>query len=352
MVVLLCLAFALYLGYRYKLDWVGVASASNNDVKSLWDWMELLLFPAALAIGIWWLSSTEQRRQQNRIEAQKQIEIQAVIEKQRQEAVQDYIDHMTRFILEENLIAADEESALLAIATAKTLATLRMLDPVRKAIVIRFLYDTQLISAGYDDEPRSHPLLLIDGADLSGLRLTDSSLYRIVLREADLRDAVLHRSVFTEGDFFGSNATNAEFTGGELISANFVRSNLAFAKLNAVNASEINLALANAEGADFCGSILYKANFDRCILREAHFARCDLGGACFKGADLNQAILKDADMSPFAGEKITSFVGADLTDADLTNADLSYVDFTDAKVIKEQLNLAKSIEGAKLPNSL
>jgi Pentapeptide repeats (8 copies) len=78
-------------------------------------------------------------------------------------------------------------------------------------------------------------------------------------------------------------------------------------------------AVVTLEGANLKGAKLGEAK-----LGEAKLTEADLHGADLHGADL---------------------IGADLTDTDLTNADL-----TDAKVTKEQLEQAKSLQGATMPN--
>ena len=67
------------LGYSLRLQWVGVATSRPESLKTLWDWMELLIFPGALGVGVWWLTTAEQRRRQSEIEAQRQMEIDAAI---------------------------------------------------------------------------------------------------------------------------------------------------------------------------------------------------------------------------------------------------------------------------------
>jgi hypothetical protein len=78
-------------------------------------------------------------------------------------------------------------------------------------------------------------------------------------------------------------------------------------------------------GADLSGIVLSEASLGRVQLGEAN-----LRGAILPGADLSNAVLFDAD---------------------LTNADLSWADLSDAKgTTKKQLEQAKSLQGATMPN--
>src|SRR5205823_148650 len=58
--------------------------------------------------------------------------------------------------------AASAESAV--VARAKTLTALRQLDPLRKGLLIQFLYEAQLITGQF-------PILSLRDADLSSINL-------------------------------------------------------------------------------------------------------------------------------------------------------------------------------------
>ena len=49
------------LGYWQKWTWTGLVR-TDPGTKLLWDWLELLLIPAGIGVGVWWLN----RRTQNR----------------------------------------------------------------------------------------------------------------------------------------------------------------------------------------------------------------------------------------------------------------------------------------------
>jgi hypothetical protein len=47
----------LFYGYQARPGWVGVAD------KKFWDYLELLIVPAALALGVWWLNRAQSERE-------------------------------------------------------------------------------------------------------------------------------------------------------------------------------------------------------------------------------------------------------------------------------------------------
>lgn len=103
------------------------------------------------------------------------------------------------------------------------------------------------------------------------------------------------------------------------------------------------------DGIDFSRAMLYRAPFDGTSLLDANFSGAYLEGVSFRGAILRRTNLTWADLS-----------GADLSGADLTGANLSYaslqgVDFTKAKltgaiITPEQLQMARSLKDATLPD--
>jgi hypothetical protein len=96
----------------------------------------------------------------------------------------------------------------------------------------------------------------------------------------------------------------------------------------------IALGKADLHEANLVEAFLLGAN-----LGGANLTRADLTGADLRGADLHEALLALADLR-----------GADLSGADLRGAFLLGADLGEATVTNEQLNEARSLAGAKLPD--
>ncbi len=142
--------------------------------KTLWDWMDLLIAPAILAIGTTLLTwFTRERRneeaERRKLEAvaaqQVQRERETAVENQREAALQTYLDRLSELLIHQALVESAPDSNVRAIAMARTLSTLSALDPARRAIVVHFLYDAQLILTG-------KVIISLEKANLEGVFLT------------------------------------------------------------------------------------------------------------------------------------------------------------------------------------
>jgi hypothetical protein len=121
---------------------------------------------------------------------------------------------------------------------------------------------------------------------------------------------------------------------GKTDSKLFVKANLAGADLKQVDLSETNLENANLSGANLEGAFLVGAN-----LGSAFLVGANLRGAILQDANLRGAILQDANLE-----------GASLLGAILEYALLSGANLEGARVTKEQLTTAVSLEGATMPD--
>jgi hypothetical protein len=170
--------------------------------KTLWDWLQLLIVPLVL-VGIGLLFEMQQAERQQRLEEQQQAledrraEAERELAEQRaqDEALQAYLDQMGSLLLEKDLRASEEDSEVRTLARARTLTVLGRLDPSRKADVMRFLVEAELVQRV---EGGRGPIIRLVGADLSGADLgalsgfrpsADSRLLRADLRGAYLRGA-------------------------------------------------------------------------------------------------------------------------------------------------------------------
>jgi uncharacterized protein YjbI with pentapeptide repeats len=109
--------------------------------------------------------------------------------------------------------------------------------------------------------------------------------------------------------------------------------------LSGADLSGTNLSGTNLSGTDLSGANLSGATLSRATLYNAHLIGAHLSGANLSGADLIYADLSGADLS-----------GASLNGAFLWGADLSGANLSNAKITQTQLNAAKSLKGATMPN--
>jgi hypothetical protein len=211
--------------------------------RGLWDWLDLLVVPAVLAIGGYLFSSAQNRAAQEHATRRTQ-----------DEALQAYLDRMGQLLIDKDLIGVrgPEAGNLRSLARSYTLTVLGSLDGRRKRDVISFLYVTGLI---YADPP---PVITLPRADLTG---------------ADLEGMGLCGREYTGADFMGWTplSARARQLGVEL--HEIAR------PTNRVHLTHVELSGANLRGADLGGAVLMFA---------------DLSGADLEGANLSYAHLEGA----------------------------------------------------------
>ncbi|HLO88583.1 MAG TPA: pentapeptide repeat-containing protein [Nostocaceae cyanobacterium] len=126
----------------------------------------------------------------------------------------DYLNTMTRLILEENPQQIKHQSAIFR---AMTQATLQQLNPEYKRYIVLFLQDANLlqIPAAYNQQPLLWGANLM-GANLEGLNLKSANfqganLASVDFRGADLRGVKLENANLENACYNGSTVFNKTF---------------------------------------------------------------------------------------------------------------------------------------------
>jgi uncharacterized protein YjbI with pentapeptide repeats len=243
---------AAYLHFAKGFVW---AAGTGLDQKTFWDWLELLIVPAMLALGVFLLNSVQQGRDQKRAETDSAI----AEDRQRETALQNYLDKMTDLLLEHNLVTVGPEAEVKNVARSRTLTTLRTLDPTRKGLLVSFLYESGLIKLEV-------PIVSLKKADLSGAALTYADLSGADLTNANLR---------------GANLKGADLRGTYLMGADLMDANLKGADLTEANLTMANLSGANLTYADLIGAYLTRSHLTGTNLSGANLTYADLIGALY-----------------------------------------------------------------------
>jgi len=177
--------------------------------KTLWDWLQLLIIPAVLAVAGYIINLTISRGEQEATKQRDKTEHDISLENQREKALQDYIDKMSELLLEKKLRDSAENDEVRKIARVRTLTVLRRLDAFRKTSVFQFLYESGLID-------KDKCIIDLRGADLSG-----AYVY--------LSDVKLSRADLSGADLSGANLTKADLSSAKLGGANLSSANLGYA---------------------------------------------------------------------------------------------------------------------------
>ncbi|MGK7882278.1 MAG: pentapeptide repeat-containing protein [Crocosphaera sp.] len=161
--------------------------------KTLWDWLELLLVPSMLAIGIALIEITEGRRQEENLN-----------EQYKQQVLRDYLNEMNTLVFEKEKMNVLRKAELYTpereVLASRTLATLEILanDTDRKSQIVRFIGNSSLSR-----------LISIRRANLANSNLSYVDLSGADLRETDLSDSDLEGANLKEANLCGVNLNNA-----------------------------------------------------------------------------------------------------------------------------------------------
>lgn len=228
--------------------------------------------------------------------SERNSERQIATDRQQEAALQSFLDRISTLLLDKKL-PSSKNKAVRNVARIQTLAVLRVLDPRRRRLIVQFLHEANLIN-------QSKCIIDLSGADLEGVDFGAVHLNGVNLSGAFLEFADLH-----------------------------------FAQLG---------------NADLSGASLNFTDIHWANLRSANLVSTRLGAANLSGAMLNNAILIDADLTnsdlSFADLEGAYLTNADLDGANLEGANLEGANLINAKVANEQLEKAKTLEGAFLPD--
>jgi len=282
----------IVIGYAYQ--WTGFGASTivtlnpNEEIqlpKTLWDWLELLVIPIVLAISAAWFSRVERRSEQaiakQRIEEERRI----ADDRAQDTALQAYLEQMAALLLDKSLRQSEEGSEERAMARAWTLTFLRRLNGERKGVLLRFLYESDLITK----EKSTFSLALAD--------LSEANLGRADLSGANLSGANLSGANLSRAALGGTNLSGAYLIGANLSGAKLSEANLGRAYLSLANLSLANLIDANLMGATLIEANLMGANLMGANLRNADLMGANLMGAYLIGAALEGALLIGTNLS-------------------------------------------------------
>jgi uncharacterized protein YjbI with pentapeptide repeats len=267
-ILVIALLVVIALAYIFNLSIPGLRG------KTLWDWLQLLIIPAVLAIGGYLFNFTTSRNERLATEQRVQIERKAAakrdrterviaLDNQNEEALQSYIDKMSELLLEKKLRDSKGEDEVRTIARVRTLTVLPRLDKERKRSVLQFLHESGLID-------KNRRIIELSGADLGEAYLQGANLKGSDLSKADLCGN--NRRV--EGPYLAyhpANMRGVHLNGANLSGAFMVGVNLHYAHLESANLSDTDLEFAdlseaNLTGVDLSGAKLFAANLTGAIV--------------------------------------------------------------------------------------
>jgi len=256
----------IFAGYWFNWSWTGLGpenSEPKQHMKTLWDWLQLLVIPLVLGIGGFWFSQVQKNNEQ-----------QIASDNQQAAILQTYLDRMSELLLEKGLRTSKADDEVRSVARAQTLTALRSLDAPRKRALLQFLYESDLINKK-------------EGSSI--VSLERASLHGANLRNAELEGANLNRTSLRNADLSGAN-------------------------LRKISLHRAKMSDADLNGATLCGADLSEADLSKVDLRNAHLNEANLTGANLSGANLERADLLSAKVTQEQLDMVRSLQGATMPD--------------------------------------
>jgi len=250
---------------------------------TLWDWIKLLVVPAAIAAAGLWFNRQQQERQRADDWRQQERALDIADQRAQDDALQAYLDQMSLMLTnkERPLRRAQPGDDLSVVARARTLTVLtklekkRKLDKDRKGSVLQFLYESGLITK-----------------DRRILDLSKADLFMADLYWAKLSEANLHGVYLIKANLIQADLVKADLSGAYLIEADLIR-----ADLSEANLSNAWLRHANLSGAKLSNARLRHANLSSAtgLTDEQITAARTLEGATMPNGQKYEDWLKDKE---------------------------------------------------------
>jgi uncharacterized protein YjbI with pentapeptide repeats len=212
--------------------------------KTVWDWLPILgtlAIPIMIAVGTWWITWQQGNLEHQRAQGDREVAEQRA----QDEALQAYLDQMSQLLLKEDLRSSEVDSEVRTLVRARTLTALSRLDPSRRASIVRFLREADLIQSKVNspfapsdagqspfaaaleeelEEERNRnlgyaPVISLYQAQLDDTNLTGADLGGADLRGADLSGADLSNAELTETSLYKADLSGTDLGGAYLAEA-------------------------------------------------------------------------------------------------------------------------------------
>jgi uncharacterized protein YjbI with pentapeptide repeats len=294
------------IAYVRGWSWTGFTQLDRREhpeivrpAKTLWDWLQLLLIPLALAAAAFVLNQLQSDREQRREDRRAIAESSRANKRTRDEVLRAYVQQMSQLMLDRKLLRSSNGSAVRIAARTVTLTAVRQLDGQRKGLVVQFLSEAGLLNV-------HDPKVDLSNADLRDVALEDAELSGVSLSRSNLAGANFKGAFLLGSRFIKANLRGADFAGAR---AGFV------IRVRPKANERVAFSFARLNGARFDQGKFFNANFELADLRGASFRRAELGNADFSGgcltrADFRNANLRFAELDALGRE--VDFSGADM----------------------------------------
>ncbi|MEM8862028.1 MAG: pentapeptide repeat-containing protein [Chloroflexota bacterium] len=313
----------LFLDEPYPA-WYGFSPTTTptSPGKTLWDWLELLIIPIAIASFSWFQNEAENSKRRDQYEEAKRAEI----DRKRQEIFENYLTKINKLSRQEE--GKRTQSDLLD-ARIQTITTINQLDAMRNRLILKYLREYELLQVSDTDSQK----ISLENADFSFAELDGVNFDTIYLRESIFDNASLNGATFNNCRLMGAKFNDAQlikahFNDARLDSAKFIRANLTgayfvfadliYTQFESSMLVEANLRDINAQHTNFRG-----ANLSNIVIERLSFSSCYFNDAIIRNVNLIQV----------------DFMDSALADADFSRSILNIDSYKNSEIVKAKLPL-------------
>lgn len=253
--LLLLAIISIFTFYNYP-----ITGFSN---KKIWDWLELLIIPLAIAlIGIYF-TRTERETEREFNHSKLHTEINIAKDKSDELKFMDFQDKISNLVIDHKINDLDSLIPVVStIARARIFTLSHTIDARFKGNLILFIYELGLIL-------KDNPVVNLDDVHLANTHLFWKNLDEIDLSRALMVESDITSTSFDNAKFKVTIAADSDFR-----FCSFVDADLSHALL-----TNCNFVEANFTNAVFNNSLLYDSKFDDAILDKADLSKAHISEA-------------------------------------------------------------------------
>lgn len=337
----------------------------NNDLeiitprKYVWDWLELLIVPLVISLAAILFDvsiknkdreiADKKRKQDLKIsEARNREARERNIDQYQENRLLDYFSKIEALLnrpnFQEYLAQANDIDPLpisikklQSTYISRTLTTLRTLNGTRKGLLLKYLFDNDLITG-------ENPFIKLDYADCSYTKIRrNTSFLDSNFKNVDLPKSNLNMIELIGADLSRTDFKDSVFEEGRFINCKFNKTKLGSTSLE----EKINCNGVNVQGSKFYNVLIQGRSFINSQWNNCDFYGCEIKYSDFRNAQLNnfRFLNNNDDLSEeneyFPKENRmfdVNFDRAKFHNCDFSDAELSHVKFTNSEIVDAIFN--------------
>lgn len=194
--------------------------SENEKIKTLWDWLDLLIVPASIGIIGWIYKEYEKSKEERRLKEDKYSD-----------TLDSYFKVMTDLMLNSKLPKNKQSRK---IARTRTIVALENLDGERKGQIFQFLKETKLL----------------DKIDILGANFSEGDFEGLVFRNQILKGINFKNSNFDNSYLDGSQFVSCDFDSCTFSNSSLIGVDFFYSKLNNSSIRNTDITTVKFEGVE------------------------------------------------------------------------------------------------------